>query len=70
MYMYTTLLLVASLNLYDESGADFKFILSWLTMMCYLKSTSRHIFENVLVCIERGLYSVFSKEMNLFENVI
>ena len=35
-----------------------------------LKSTSRHIFEKVLICIERGLYSVFLKEMNLFDNLI
>ena len=31
------------------------------------KSTSRHIFESVLICIERGLYSVYFKEINLFE---
>ena len=31
------------------------------------KSTSRLIFEIVLICIERDLYSVYFKEMNLFE---
>ena len=34
------------------------------------KSTSRHIFPNVLNCIERALYSVYFIEMNLFENRI
>ena len=31
------------------------------------KSTSRHIFEKVIICIERGLFSVYFKEMNLFK---
>ena len=30
----------------------------------------RHIFEKVLICIERGMYSVHFKEMNLFKNNI
>ena len=30
------------------------------------KNTPRHIFEKVLICIERGMYSVHFKEMNLF----
>ena len=29
------------------------------------KSTSRHIFQKVLLFIERGVYSVHFKEMNL-----
>ena len=33
-----------------------------------MKSTSRHIFEKVLICIERGMYSVHFKEMSLFKN--
>ena len=36
----------------------------------FLKSTSRHIFEKVLIYIERDLYSVYFKEMNLFESFI
>ena len=35
-----------------------------------MRSTSRHIFEKVLICIERGMYSVHFKEMNLFKKYI
>ena len=35
-----------------------------------LKSTSRHIFEKVLICIERGIFCTDIKEMNTFENFI
>ena len=35
-----------------------------------LKSTSRHIFEKVLICIERGIFCTDIKEMNMFENFI
>ena len=34
------------------------------------KSTSPHIFEKVLICIERGRCSVYFKEMRLFGNFI
>ena len=33
------------------------------------KSTSWHIFEKVLICIERGMYSGYFKEMNLFKKL-
>ena len=35
-----------------------------------MKSNSRHIFEKLLICIERGIYCVNIKEMNIFENFI
>ena len=35
-----------------------------------MKSTSRLIFEKVLICIERGICSVNFKEINFFENFI
>ena len=35
-----------------------------------MRSTSQHIFEKVLICIERDLYNVYFKEMNLFKNVV
>ena len=44
-----------------------------VTTLSYMKSTSRHIFEKKkkkLICIERGIYSVYLKEMNLFGNFI
>ena len=34
------------------------------------KSTSRHIFEKLRICIVRCLYSVYFKEIYLFENFI
>ena len=33
-----------------------------------MRSTSQHIFEKVLICIERDLYNVYFKEINLFKN--
>ena len=33
-----------------------------------MRSTSQHIFEKVFICIERDLYNVYFKEMNLFKN--
>ena len=38
------------------------------TVFSYMKITSLHIFEKVLICIERGLYSVYLKEMKLEKN--
>ena len=35
-----------------------------------LKSTSRHIFEKVLICIDRGIFSTDINQMNTFENFI
>ena len=34
-----------------------------------LKSTPRHIFEKVFICIGRAIYSVDFKELNPFEKL-
>ena len=34
-----------------------------------LRITTRHICQKVLICNEKDLYSVYFKEMNLFEKI-
>ena len=53
-----------SLNLLPDRFLEF--VLLWKLE----KSTSRHIFEKVPICIGRGIFCTNTNEINAFENVI
>ena len=44
------------------------YIISYIFDYPLVKSTSRHIFEKVLICIGRGLCYMEIKEMDTFEH--